>query len=72
MTDDDDAPTHATPGLWRLKSVAARLGLHPETLAAAAQAGDLPLTLLRIGPRGTRFFRAAEVESFLKTGDPRA
>lgn len=68
----DEAPTPSSPGLWRLAAAAARLGLHPETLAAAADAGELPITIVRLGPRGTRFVRAAEIENFLKTGDPRA
>lgn len=74
MKPDDDAPTSGTPGLWRLSSAAARVGLHPETLAAAADAGELPpITIVRIGPRGTRFVRAAEVEAFLaRKGDSRA
>ncbi|AMO36230.1 helix-turn-helix transcriptional regulator [Thauera humireducens] len=66
MTSDDDAPTQSTPGLWRLKTVAARLGLHPETLAAAAEAREVPLTLIRIGPRGIRFFKASEVDAFMR------
>ncbi len=69
----DEAPTPSSPGLWRLAAAAARLGLHPETLAAAADAGELtPITIVRIGPRGTRFVRAADVEVFLSNGAPRA
>ena len=60
-----EVPNGTSPGLWRLSAVAHHLGLAPSTVVSAAEAGDLPFNIVRIGPRGLRFIRAAEVESFL-------
>jgi hypothetical protein len=56
------------PGLWRIAPAAAKLGMTPDALEAASQDGSLPIEVMRIGPRGLRYVRYAELRAFL-SGD---
>lgn len=53
------------PGLYRLGAAAARVGMTPETFTAACDAGEIPVKVLRIGPRGLRYVKTTELEAFL-------
>lgn len=66
--DEGNASCEPPPGLWRLASAASRIGMSAKALCAAADAGDIPIEVLRIGPGGLRYVRASEVEAFL-SGD---
>lgn len=54
-----------TPGLWRLAAAARAAGMAPELFEAASKSGDIPVAVMRIGPRGLKFVRAAELQEFL-------
>lgn len=51
-------------GLWRLAAAAKMAGLSPDTLARSCESGEIPVTLVRLGPR-LRFVRAAELTAYL-------
>ena len=62
-----DPEHHDAPGLYRLASAAGRVGMSPEALCVACDAGDIPMTVLRIGPRNFRYVRSSELEEFLRS-----
>lgn len=53
------------PALIRLNAAARLVGMTPEALAALCKAGDIPVELLSIGPRGLRYVRASELGAWL-------
>lgn len=68
--DDGTTTTEPTPGLYRVAYAANRCGLSTEAFVTAADLGDIPVPVLRIGPRALRFVRATELSAFLQ-GSPR-
>ncbi len=52
-------------GLLRIALAAQRVGLSSDAFATACKRGDIPVELLRIGPRGFRYVRARELAAFL-------
>lgn len=63
--DDGSASYEPTPGLYRLTAAARRCGMSADTFAAAADRGDIPVRIVRVGPRGLRFVRVTELSAFL-------
>jgi hypothetical protein len=62
---DDDPPT--APGLWKLRAAAPQAGLTPELYEAGSLRGEIPVEVLRIGVRQTRYVRAAEHQHWLRS-----
>lgn len=54
----------STPELVRANVAAARLHVHPVTLKRWSARGDFPQPV-RLGPRGDRFYRVADIEHHL-------
>lgn len=57
-------PYPSSPGLWRLSAAAKVVGMSPDTLARGCESGEIPIALVRIGPR-LRFVKAAELSAYL-------
>jgi hypothetical protein len=57
-------PNPSTPGLWRLATAARYAGITPDMLARACMAGEVPVELVRVGPR-LRFVRAEQFQAWL-------
>lgn len=58
------APHVTSPGLIGRREVARRLGVHPNTVRALVDRGELTLAA-RIGPRGDWRFDPAEVTAYI-------
>lgn len=58
--------TPSSPGLWRLAAAARMAGMSPDSLAALCERGEVPVTLERLGPRGLRYVRCAELNAWLQ------
>lgn len=63
--DDVVQPTAETVGLMRASAAAPMFDLSVNAFCASCESGDLPIRLVRIGPRRLRFVRSAEVHEFL-------
>jgi hypothetical protein len=64
--DTHDTQEGSSPGLWRLNAAASMVGLSPDAFAEACDRGDLPIEVIRIGPRGFRYVRVRELAAFLR------
>ncbi len=61
-------PYPSSPGLWRLAAAASIAGLSPDLLARSCESGEIPVTLVQLGPR-LRFVKATEFAAWLKSRD---
>lgn len=67
MRFEREAEQTETPGLWKLRAAAPQAGLTPELYEAGWLRGEIPVEVLRIGLRQTRYVRAAEHQAWLRT-----
>jgi hypothetical protein len=59
----------ASPCLWRIAAAAKFTGMAPGTFAAACRAGQIPVEVVEIGPRGFRYVRADQLMAWLRNSD---
>ncbi len=58
--------TPPSPGLWRIAAAAHEVGMTPDAFADACDRGDIPIEVIRLGPRQFRYIRASELQAFLR------
>lgn len=67
MPELDDLPDAQRPFFWKLAHVAPSMGLTPDMLLAAIDAGQVPIRAERFGARGQVYLARADVMRYLNS-----
>lgn len=67
---DPDLPGSKTPVFWKLGHVAPSMGLTPDLMLAAIEAGQLPIRAERFGARNQVYLARADVVAYLRSLHP--
>jgi len=67
MNDPDDLPDAQRPFFWKLAHVAPAMGLTPDLMVSAIEAGQLPISMKRFGLRGQVYLARADVLAYLRS-----
>lgn len=67
---DNDLPDAQKPYFWKLAHVAPSMGLTPDLMVSAIEAGQLPIRMERFGLRGQVYLARADVLAYLRQFHP--